>query len=113
MNVLTAASAIGCGHPPGAVDTEGAATLTVAGQGVLTKGGVLDHQVEGCPTPDSSTTRKCRKVATFTAGEAGRLTVEGESALLEPLLGGTTSDGAVTVTGALTATANQSTLTAT
>lgn len=112
MNVLTTASTIGCGHPRGAVDTEGTAVLRVAGQGVLTKSGVLGRAVEGCPIEDTSTTKKCREAATVTAGEARRLTVEARPALLEALAG-TTSDGGEIPTGALTATANQTTLTAT
>jgi hypothetical protein len=112
MRVLTTASAIGCGHPPGAVGTQSTAKLTVASHGVLTVEGVLGHGVSDCPIADSSSTVKCRTVSTVSGGKARALTVQGQAVVVEETLAGTTSGTGGAVSGQLTADAQQATLAA-
>ncbi len=106
--VLTAASVIGCGHGPGKVSVSGNGKLVVAGKPALLKSGVNGKSVGACATQQSNSTTPC-KTASVTAGEARKLTINGQPVLLDATLAGTTNGNPV---GKLSATANQGKLTA-
>jgi hypothetical protein len=107
-NVLTEASVIGCGHGPGKVSVSGNGKLVVSQRPALLKSGVNGKSVGACATQQSNSTTPC-KTASVSAGEARKLTINGQPVLLDSTLAGTTNGNPV---GALTASANQSKLAA-
>lgn len=117
--VLTTASDVSCGHPPGEIDTEGAPRLMVDGSGVLTINGVQGKGVRplaACglvPNPVPPATQKCLTTVKVSGGQAHKLTVGGIPVLLEEDFSGTT-DGLDKgfLQDKLKATANQTKLTA-
>ncbi|MFD0920112.1 hypothetical protein [Saccharopolyspora rosea] len=92
--VLTTASRVTCGHPPGAVHAAGRAKLAVGGSPVLRRADLDGAAVENCgiqPASDASgpTAVKCLAVTGITAGVSSRLRVGGEPVLLDSLAGKT------------------------
>ncbi|WP_328475134.1 hypothetical protein OHA21_17640 [Actinoplanes sp. NBC_00393] len=107
--VLVAPSAVACPHPPGLVTAGTSSRLTVGKQPVLLAG-LTGKDIAGCTTPaNPPSTKPCLKVLTVTAGERSKLTVGGVPVLLADVAG--TTDG-VPAGSAVTATANQTRLTA-
>lgn len=115
-NVLTTASTVTCSHTaptPGIVSTASSAKLRVKGQPVLLKNSIAEEAISGCgiiPDPNTKAVT-CVRVKKVEAGEAQKLTVAGESVMLDTLTGKT--DG--TINGeiqGLKATAGQQKLTA-
>ena len=92
--VLTTGSTVHCGHG-GAVSTEGAPKLKVAGKPVLRKAGIDGKSVAAsCALQDVSDTSgpvtiKCTTVMSVTDGEAKKLKVGGAAVMLDTLAGGT------------------------
>jgi hypothetical protein len=117
--VLTTASTVKCGHGSGKVQTSSSAKLSVEGNAILLKTGIVNKSVSGCGTvakADSSgpTDKPCTSVAAVTGGEATKLKADGKPVMLDTLAGST--DGMVSKTTPQTklkATVGQSRLTAT
>jgi hypothetical protein len=92
--VLTTQSTVACGHG-GSAATTGAARLTVDGQGVLTKQGVIGAGVTSCQTVPATNPNGTPKDVTCTAvtgvdqTEAAKLLVGGVPVLIDPLGGAT------------------------
>lgn len=115
--VITVGSNVTCGHA-GTVATTGQAKLTINGNQVLLKDGILGKDVSSCATVAAAdvsgpTAKPCLKVSAVNSGEATKLTIDGRPVMLETLAG--TTDGMVTkVTPQplLAAMANQMKLTA-
>jgi hypothetical protein len=131
--VLTTASSVTCGHAPGAVQTSSNAKLTVGGNPVLLKSSIDRQPVSGCVTPPATdasgpTAGPCTFVTGdpyvpapppaagspgVTAGEAQKLTANGNPVMLDTLAGKTNGMVAKTTPQTLlAATAGQSKLTA-
>ena len=102
--VLTKASSVECGHPPGPpgppglVTTVSAAKLKVTQQSVLLEDSIARQGITGCkttPKADSSgpIDTTCTQVSAVTEGRANKLKVGGAPVILETLKG--TSDGMV------------------
>ena len=94
----------------GSVSITSTAKLSVNGNPVLLKSGIVGKTVTGCknnPPPIGDT--PCLNVTSVTAGEATKLTVGGSGVMLDSTLAGTTSG---VPSGLLKATAGQSKLTA-
>jgi hypothetical protein len=115
-NVLTTASTVSCGHPPGAVQVSSTVKLAVDGAPVLLETSVDNQTVTAgsCGIVPNNTSTKCMKVTGITAGKATKLTVGGQPVLLQGLAGQTDGKlGGVTPQLLLNATANQTKLSST
>jgi len=112
-NVLTAASTVLCGHA-GNVSVQPTPKLMIGGNAALLKTGINGKSVGGCTTETDANKKdkQCSTVTAVTAGEAKKLTVQGQGVMLDTLEGGT--DGLKTgkPQKALSATAAQTKLTA-
>ncbi|MGB3439803.1 MAG: hypothetical protein WBA97_13725 [Actinophytocola sp.] len=111
--VLTEGSRIACATN-GAVSATGEAKLKVAGNPVLVLAGVAGKSVGSCTTVTDTNTgsKQCATVAAVTGGQATKLTVGNAPVLLDTLAG--TADGIhpPPKPAALSAQANQTTMTA-
>lgn len=114
--VLTTASDVNCGHPPGGIQTEGSPRLTVFGNGVLTINGVQGKKVRpnACglvANQGPPVTKKCVTAVSVSGGQARKLTIGAIPVLVEEGFSGTTDglDKGV-VQSKLAATANQTKL---
>jgi hypothetical protein len=108
--VLIMSSNITCPHSPGKVTVSSSTKLTVNGSAALLKTSIAGKQVGGCTNPtDNSGNKTCTSVVAVTKGEATKLTFNNQPVMLDDLAG--TTDGAKT--NSLSASANQSKLTAT
>jgi hypothetical protein len=92
--VLTEGSTVSCGHPPGVVAKTGTAKLTVNNHPALLKKGIQGRTVSGCEIkavsdPSGPLALPCAAVIAVNSGEATKLTVGGESVILETLTGST------------------------
>lgn len=88
--VLTTRSSVGCAHK-GTVGVSGRARLVVDGGRALYRDAVLAKAVTGCVIKDDkqSDTKACDTVTQVSAGEAGKLTVDGTPVLTTDLAGQT------------------------
>lgn len=96
--VLTMASIVTCGHPPGAVDTKSDTKLQVDGQPVLLEASIAGRPLKpgtcGTPVTGPLPSAKCLKVATVAATSlATKLHVGGKPVVVDTLQG--TTDGTV------------------
>ena len=109
--VLTKDSTIKC-PDSGEVKTSSTAKLTVSNSAVLLKPDFSSWSISGCgnTTNTNTGTKQCLNTSSLTAGAAQKLTCGSSPVLLDSLQG--ISDGAPPPKTLLTATANQSKLTA-
>lgn len=92
--VLTTGSEVLCGIQAAAshggnVSVTSSAKLKVNGNSVLVRSSVEGKPVAGCQTPNDSTKslKTCTSATSVTAGEASKLTVGGQPALLDTVTG--------------------------
>jgi hypothetical protein len=108
-SVLTIDSVVTCPHQA-SVATSGTPRLIVSGNAALLADGIQGHGIATCPITDSSSTTKCRLVASVTGGLATKLAVGGAPVVLETILA--TTDGVSPAGNVVVAQANQTRLTA-
>lgn len=111
-HVLTTASTILCGHPPGTLTFAAPAQtkLRIGAGFALLRADLLAATVAGCPmAPPGNVT--CLAVAAVVAGDAVKLRVNGQPVMLAESLAGTASGSSGPIPGRLTVAAAQLKLT--
>lgn len=110
---LTENSRISC-SAQGTVSPSGQSKLVVSNGKALVQGSVVGQAIAGCTTvPNTNTGAKpCTTVSTITSGPASKLTIANTPVLLDTLAGQGDGTDAPPALHTISATANQSKLTA-